>query len=134
MAERKPGNLDWESFVDRQIREAEERGEFDNLPGSGKPLPGYGESYDPDWWLKQFLSREGLSVLPDTLRLKKFVEEERGRLLASDSEEAVRRGVGELNRTIAREIGRATSGPTSTVSLLSEEEFVGLWRETREGR
>ena len=29
---------DWESWIDQQIREAQERGEFDNLPGKGKPL------------------------------------------------------------------------------------------------
>jgi DnaJ family protein C protein 28 len=29
---------DWESWVDQQIREAQERGEFDNLPGTGKPI------------------------------------------------------------------------------------------------
>ena len=28
----------FESAIDRQIREAQERGEFDNLPGRGKPL------------------------------------------------------------------------------------------------
>ena len=34
--QRRPG--DWEKWVDQQIREAQERGEFDNLPGTGKPL------------------------------------------------------------------------------------------------
>jgi DnaJ family protein C protein 28 len=29
---------DWESWVNQQIREAQERGEFDDLPGTGKPL------------------------------------------------------------------------------------------------
>ena len=29
----------WESLVDRQIREARERGEFDDLPHQGAPLP-----------------------------------------------------------------------------------------------
>ena len=29
---------DWESWVDQKIREAQERGQFDNLPGRGKPL------------------------------------------------------------------------------------------------
>lgn len=29
---------DWESCVDQQIRDAQERGEFDDLPGAGKPL------------------------------------------------------------------------------------------------
>lgn len=28
----------WESHVDRMIRDAQRRGDFDNLPGSGKPL------------------------------------------------------------------------------------------------
>jgi DnaJ family protein C protein 28 len=32
------GPKDWESWIDQQIREAQERGEFDNLPGRGKPL------------------------------------------------------------------------------------------------
>lgn len=29
---------DWESWIDQQIREAQERGEFDDLPGRGQPL------------------------------------------------------------------------------------------------
>jgi DnaJ family protein C protein 28 len=29
---------DWQSLIDQQIREAQERGEFDDLPGKGKPL------------------------------------------------------------------------------------------------
>lgn len=28
----------WESLVDRKIREAQEQGEFDNLPGKGRPM------------------------------------------------------------------------------------------------
>ena len=29
---------DWASWMDQQIREAQERGEFDNLPGTGQPI------------------------------------------------------------------------------------------------
>jgi hypothetical protein len=29
---------DWDTWVDRAIREAQRRGDFDNLPGAGKPL------------------------------------------------------------------------------------------------
>jgi DnaJ family protein C protein 28 len=32
------GPKDWESWIDQQIREAQARGEFDNLPDKGKPL------------------------------------------------------------------------------------------------
>jgi hypothetical protein len=29
---------DWESWIDQEIREAQESGKFDNLPGRGKPI------------------------------------------------------------------------------------------------
>ena len=36
---RKAGDArDWESWIDQQIREAQERGAFDNLPGRGEPI------------------------------------------------------------------------------------------------
>ncbi|GLZ01820.1 hypothetical protein Acsp02_90710 [Actinoplanes sp. NBRC 103695] len=46
---------DWyESAVDRQLREAQERGEFDNLPGAGKPLRGAGSEWSrPLAWCKR---------------------------------------------------------------------------------
>jgi len=36
------------TWVDLQIRQAQERGEFDNLPGAGKPIEGLGGEHDPD--------------------------------------------------------------------------------------
>jgi DnaJ family protein C protein 28 len=36
--EKRQDRKDWESWIDQQIREAQERGEFDDLPGKGKPL------------------------------------------------------------------------------------------------
>jgi hypothetical protein len=38
MTERKPLGQGFESWIERQIREAVERGEFDNLPDAGPPL------------------------------------------------------------------------------------------------
>jgi hypothetical protein len=46
-----------ESVVERRIREAMERGEFENLPGAGQPLPRAGEPYDEMWWVKAWLAR-----------------------------------------------------------------------------
>jgi len=48
----------FESEVDRIIREAMERGEFDQLPGEGKPLPGAGETDDDLWWVRKWMSRQ----------------------------------------------------------------------------
>ena len=40
-------------WVDLQIQQAMERGDFDDLPGAGKPLKNLGPTHDRDWWLKR---------------------------------------------------------------------------------
>ena len=37
---RKPNGPTWESWVEQQIRVGMERGDFENLPGKGRPLEG----------------------------------------------------------------------------------------------
>lgn len=39
----------WEHWVDRAIKDAQEAGEFDNLPGHGKPLQLDDDAYAGDW-------------------------------------------------------------------------------------
>ncbi|WP_445188578.1 J-domain-containing protein [Pseudonocardia sp. Cha107L01] len=51
----------YESVIDEQIRKAQERGDFDNLPGKGKPLPGLDGPDDDLWWVRGYIRREGLS-------------------------------------------------------------------------
>ena len=46
-----------ESPADRAIREAMEAGEFDDLPGMGKPIPGAGEPDDEGWWIREWVKR-----------------------------------------------------------------------------
>lgn len=46
-----------EPFVDRIVREAMESGEFDDLPGTGQPLPGRGKVDDQMWWVRSWLER-----------------------------------------------------------------------------
>ena len=60
MAQRTPRQ--WESAVDKQIREAEERGEFDNLPGKGKPL--HLEDWDKEWGLAFHVLKQAGETLP----------------------------------------------------------------------
>ncbi|MFD6372825.1 DUF1992 domain-containing protein, partial [Streptomyces roseolus] len=75
MTDRKPPGVSFESFVDKQIREAAERGEFRRLSGFGKPLPDDAAPYDELWWIKQKMHREGMGALPPALRLRKEAEE-----------------------------------------------------------
>ena len=46
-----------ELFVDRLIREAMESGDFDDLPGTGKPIPGAGGIDDANWWVREWIRR-----------------------------------------------------------------------------
>jgi len=62
MTERKPPDLSFTSWIDRQINEAAERGAFDNLPGAGKPLPKRTGADAAEAWLRDYLRREGMSA------------------------------------------------------------------------
>ncbi len=46
-----------ESTADRLIREAIESGDFDDLPGVGKPIPGAGQHDDEGWWIREWVKR-----------------------------------------------------------------------------
>ena len=46
-----------ESYADRLIREAIAAGEFDDLPGTGEPIPGAGTRDDTGWWIRLWLDR-----------------------------------------------------------------------------
>jgi hypothetical protein len=52
----------YESVVERRIREAMERGDFDDLPGIGKPLPDAGQPYDEMWWVKAWRRRNDIDA------------------------------------------------------------------------
>jgi DnaJ homologue, subfamily C, member 28, conserved domain len=133
MTERKPPNVSFEHFVDKQIREAMERGEFDDLPGAGKPIPGLDRPYDEQWWVKGLIRREGLSaegMLPTSLRLRAEIERLPDRVRELPSERAVRDAVAELNERIADWV-RLPTGPYAPITEVDAEAVVRRWRAER---
>lgn len=52
--------------VENKIRAAVEAGEFNNLPGFGKPAAIFDEPYDPHWWIRRKLQRESLAIDPQS--------------------------------------------------------------------
>jgi hypothetical protein len=55
--EDRPQRETYESLPERLIREAIEAGDFDELPGAGKPLRGAGVADDDLWWVRDWLKR-----------------------------------------------------------------------------
>jgi hypothetical protein len=129
VTERKPAGVSWESWIDRQIREAQERGEFDNLPGRGRPIDGLDRPHDEMWWVRQWLKREEVSVTPPTLALRKAVDDLLDRVASERSEAKVRELVAELNAQISHANAKATSGPPSNLMPLDVEAVVEAWRK-----
>lgn len=131
MTERKPLGTSWESWVEAQIRVAQEQGAFDNLPGAGKPLPNIGQEYDPLWWVKQLVQREQLSMLPPSLELCRKVETKLATIDELPDEAAVRRRVAALNAEIARVNATVVEGPPTRLGKLDANLVVERWRRTR---
>ncbi|MGW0823531.1 DnaJ family domain-containing protein [Streptomyces sp. NPDC002845] len=132
MTERKPPGVSFESFVDKQIRDAESRGEFAALPGAGRPLSDTGVPYDELWWIKQKMAREGMSVLPPTLALRKEAEDALTAAHAAPSERVVRKIITEINAKIRDMMLKPPPGPPLGMKPYEVEEVVREWRERRE--
>jgi hypothetical protein len=130
MTERKPPDLSFTSWIDRQINEAAERGAFDNLPGAGKPLPKRTDEDAAQAWLRDYLRREGVSadeMLPTPLKLRKEIEQLTAAVEDLPSEQEVRDVAADLNRRII-EWRRIPAGPPLFLPLVDQDTLVSGWR------
>jgi len=123
-----------ETWIDRQIREAQERGDFDGLAGAGKPIPNLDRPFTAERWARDWVTREGgdlRGLLPPLLALRK----ERAELLASlaqiPSEALVRESVADFNHRLLDQYRRPSDGPLIAVGVIDAEETVAAWRELR---
>jgi len=131
VTDRKPPGVAWQSWIDKQIYDAEQRGEFDNLAGKGKPLADIDEPLDELWWVKRKLKEEGVSFLPPALAIRREVELTRELIASAETEERVRDLVAAINARI-REVNRTSiSGPPTSVMPMNVEDVVARWRAQR---
>ena len=131
MTERKPAGQSWETWIDQQIREAEEAGAFANLPGAGKPIPDLGAEHDPEWWAKKLMKREGITDLPPALELRRKVRTTLDGLVALRNEQDVRRAIERLNAEIRKVNATVAEGPSTTLAPLDVDEVVREWHRRR---
>ena len=121
--------MPYESWVDRQIREAIER-EFDNLPGRGRPIRGL-NGRDDEFVIKA-LEREQLPASTADLAGAPQGGHDTPETLADITDEkSVREIVADLNHRIAESYRRRLDGPPIVVKLVDIDQAVADWRRRR---
>jgi hypothetical protein len=128
VTERKPPGVSFETWIDRQIREAQARGEFDGLAGAGKPIADLDGPEDEMWWVKRKMARENVTFLPPTLALRKDAERALEAAAAAPSEVQVRRIMEEINARIREAHRKPMAGPPLRLAAYDVERVVDRWR------
>ncbi|MEA9984359.1 MULTISPECIES: DUF1992 domain-containing protein [Subtercola] len=122
-------------FVEIAIQQAIRRGDFDNLPGAGKPLSGLQQTYDPDWWIRKKIERENITGLgPPALTLRAENTALDARLDAAPSETAVRDLLDDFNRRIVEARRQLKGGPPVITPTRDIDSELERWRQRRAER
>ena len=122
-------------WVDHQVRHAMQRGDFDDLPGAGKPIRGLGGTHDPDWWVKGLIEREQLSgVAPPAIGLRKEAAELEQRLDRETTEHGVRYVIDDFNQRVVEARRQLMGGPPVVTATRDPDLEVAAWRSRRAAR
>lgn len=122
-------------MVEIAIQQAMRRGEFEDLPGAGRPIPGLDRAHDPDWWIRRKIEREGLTGLgPPALTLRTEARELPARLDSLSSESAVRELLEDFNARVVAARRQLQGGPPVVTQTRDVEADVTAWRERRDTR
>jgi Domain of unknown function (DUF1992) len=122
-------------WVDLQIQQAMERGDFDDLPGYGKPIKGIGADHDPDWWLKQLVEREQITgVLPPALQIRRDDAELEDVLDRIGTERGVRREVEDFNARVRKARIQPLGGPPMITQERDVDAEVEHWQARKAAR
>jgi hypothetical protein len=121
----------FESLAARRIREAQAEGQFDSLPGFGKPIPNLDGPDDENWWIKNKLRQEGLVVLPPILEARRDIERTLEAVRSMRSEHQVRVAIAALNERIRAAHFSPAEGPADGVRPIEVEAVVQSWRASK---
>lgn len=122
-------------YVETAIQQAIRRGDFDDLPGAGKPLEGLGDHHDPDWWIRRKIQNERLTGLgPAALMLRTEDAEFAQTLDALTREADVRAHVDDFNRRVVEARRQLQGGPPVVTATRDVDGEVAAWHERRRQR
>ncbi|MDN4615958.1 DUF1992 domain-containing protein [Leifsonia sp. F6_8S_P_1B] len=121
--------------IENAIQQAIRRGDFDDLPGAGKPLPGLTGTHDPDWWIRRKIEREQLTGLgPPALTLRAEDKELHAKLDGLPSERAVRDHLHDFNRRVVEARRQLQGGPPVVTPTRDVDAEIAAWQERRTQR
>jgi len=130
---RKRKKIDDAARADYLIRDAMAQGKFDNLKYAGKPIPGLGEGYDPDWWVKGLIQRENITGLgPQAILLRTEDAGLDARLDAQYSEKQVRDIVEDFNARVIDARRQLQGGPPVVTKTRDADVELQRWHARRE--
>jgi hypothetical protein len=122
-------------YVEIQIQQSMRRGDFDGLPGAGKPIPNLGGTHDPNWWIRRKIEREQLTGLgPPALTLRTENAELDDRLDRLGSERAVRETLEDFNTRVIEARRQLMGGPPVVTPTRDIDAEVAAWRGRLEAR
>lgn len=125
-------SVDRAAFIESAIQVAIRRGDFDDLPGAGKPIEGLGTHHDPDWWIRRKIETENLTGLgPPALLLRVEDRELDQQLDLLGRESDVRAVLEDFNRRVIETRRQLLGGPPVVTSPRDVEAEVAAWAERR---
>ncbi|PRB04317.1 DUF1992 domain-containing protein [Microbacterium sp. MYb64] len=120
------------AIVETAIQVAIRQGQFDDLPGAGKPIPGLGDHHDPDWWIRRKIERENLTGLgPPALMLRVEDRELDTQLDALRREDDVRAVLEDFNRRVIDARRQLLGGPPVVTKPRDVDAEVEAWHARR---
>lgn len=127
--------VDRAAFIETAIQVAIRRGEFDDLPGAGKPLEGLGTHHDPDWWIRRKIETENLTGLgPPAILLRTEDRELNDQLDLLGRESDVRDVLDDFNRRVREARRQLQGGPPVVTEPRDVDAEVVAWAERRAAR
>lgn len=127
--------MDRPAFIETAIQLAIRRGDFDDLPGAGKPLEGLGTHHDPDWWIRRKIETENLTGLgPPAILLRTEDKGLDAELDLLGREADVRAVLADFNRRVIAARRQLLGGPPVVTATRDIDAEIAAWAARRAAR
>jgi hypothetical protein len=134
---RAPTDAERAAAAEIAIQQAMRRGDFENLPGAGKPLSGINPNgrHDPDWWMRRKIEREQLrGIGPAAYTLRTEDAELDAKLDGLHRADDVRAVLDDFNLRVIEARRQLLGGPPVVTTPRDVDAEVAAWEQRRVAR